>query len=121
MVGAAQPPTNLLPRGIIARLMQPSPQPALPTQNPARTDTHFGTQFNTHFDTQFGTRFGALSMNVAWESRREIFRSSLRAFFTGPRAPKGEAISGGDHLRVEWVDGKIPGRAFTASSLWHVA
>jgi TonB family protein len=105
MVGAAQPPTNLLPRGIIARLMQPSPQPALPTQNPARTDT----------------RFGALSMNVAWESRREIFRSSLRAFFTGPRAPKGEAISGGDHLRVEWVDDKIPGRAFTASSLWHVA
>jgi TonB family protein len=93
--------------------MQPLPQPAPPTQNPAR----FGTQFNTHS----GMHFGALSMTVAWEPRGKVFRSSLRAFFTGPRVPKREAVSGGDHLRVEWVESKLPGRAFTASSLWHVA
>ena len=81
--------------------MRPLPPTALSAKNPAR--------------------FGALSMSVAWESREEEFRSSLRAFFHDPRVPKGEAVTGGPSLRVHWVEGKIPGRAFTASSLWHVA
>jgi len=66
-------------------------------------------------------RFGALSMSVAWESREDEFRTSLRSFFRDARVPKGEAVSGGPSLRVHWVEGRIPGRAFTASSLWHVA
>jgi len=65
-------------------------------------------------------RFGALSMSVAWESRKNAFRSSLHSFFRDPRVPKGEAVSGGPSLRVHWVEGKVPGKAFTASSLWHV-
>jgi TonB family protein len=60
-------------------------------------------------------------MSVAWESREDEFRTSLRSFFRDARVPKGEAVSGGPALRVHWVEGKIPGRAFTASSLWHAA
>jgi TonB family protein len=81
--------------------MRPLPIPTAPEKNPAR--------------------FGALSMSVAWKSRGDEFRTSLRAFFRDPRVPKGEAVSGGPSLRVQWVEGRIPGRAFTASSLWHVA
>lgn len=60
-------------------------------------------------------------MSVAWRPRGAEFRTSLRSFFRDPRVPKGEAVSGSAPLRVHWVEGKIPGRAFTASSLWHAA
>ena len=95
----AEPPIHLLRQGIIDRSMRPLP-PSTPVAKPAR--------------------FGALSMSVAWESRKNAFRSSLHSFFRDPRVPKGEAVSGGPSLRVHWVEGKVPGKAFTASSLWHV-
>lgn len=94
-------PNHAVPRGIILRSMQPPPHPSTQVMKTAR--------------------FGALSMSVAWESREDVFRSSLESFFRDPRVPKGEAVSGGPSLRVHWVEGKVPGRAFTASSLWHIA
>lgn len=63
----------------------------------------------------------ANSFGVAWESPWREFRTSLRAFLTGPRPPKSELVSGGPYLRVEWVRGSLPGRALAASTLWHLA
>lgn len=63
-----------------------------------------------------------LSLDVAWPSPRQEFLSSLRAFFTGPRAPNPRAeFSGSPYLTIYWVRGALPGRAFLVSSLWHVA
>jgi|ERR1700675_2030593 len=62
-----------------------------------------------------------LAFGVTWESPWQEFRTSLRAFFTGPRAPQAGEFSGGPYLTIYWVRGKLPARAFMASSLWHVA
>lgn len=66
-------------------------------------------------------RFGALSMSVHWESSWEQFRTSLRSFVRDPRAPKTGPFSGAPWLCIHWVEGRFPGRAFTAAALWHVA
>ena len=101
MAGGPQPPIHPLSRGIIDRSMQPLPPHSALAEKSAR--------------------FGALSMGVAWGPGKNEFFTSLRAFFREPRVPKGVAVSGGPALRVYWVEGKLPGRAFTASSLWHAA
>lgn len=88
-------------RGIIQKPMAPLPQVVARAENAAR--------------------FGALSMSVAWESPWQQFRSSVRSSVTGPRASKAGPNSGGKHLRVYWIEGRIPGRALTASTLWHIA
>ena len=62
-----------------------------------------------------------LAFGVAWESPGRQFGSSLRAFFTGPKPPKVGASSGGQELTIYWIQGKLSGSAFVASSLWHVA
>jgi len=67
------------------------------------------------------SRLPRLDLGVDWESPWREFRTSVRDFFTGPRAPKGGKVAGNHAFRVEWVRGKISGWAFTASSLWHVA
>jgi len=67
------------------------------------------------------SRLPRLDLGVDWESPWREFRTSVRDFFTGPRAPKGGRVAGNHAFRVEWVRGKISGWAFTASSLWHVA
>ena len=67
------------------------------------------------------SRLPRLDLGVDWESPWLEFRSSVRDFFTGPRAPKGGKVGGNHAFRVEWVRGKISVWAFTASSLWHVA
>lgn len=67
-------------------------------------------------------RARALSLGVAWPSRRLEFASSLRAWFTSPRIANPDAeFSGSPHLTIYWVRNALPGRAFVASSLWHVA
>ncbi|MGA9144413.1 MAG: hypothetical protein WB007_11715, partial [Candidatus Acidiferrales bacterium] len=72
------------------------------------------------------SRLPRLDLGVDWESPWHEFRTSVRDFFAGPRAPKeapdsGDSGSGNSAFRVEWVRGKLSGWAFTASSLWHVA
>jgi len=61
------------------------------------------------------------NLGVAWESPWEEFRTSLRDFFTCPRPAKHATNPENPSLRVEWVRGRLPGRAFLASCLWHVA
>ena len=67
------------------------------------------------------SRRARLDLGVAWESPWREFRTSVGAFFTGPRLAKGAKDTGNSAFRVEWVRGKLPAGAFTASSLWHVA
>ena len=45
----------------------------------------------------------------------------MRAYFSGERAPQDSDLPADSALRVEWIQGRFPGRAFTASALWHVA
>jgi TonB family protein len=91
------------PGGIIAAHMQPLPDPVAPARNPAAKP------------------IGSLAMEVAWQSPWEQFRSSLHSFLKEPRAPKTGPFSGSPHLCIHWIEGKLPGRAFTASTLWHIA
>jgi TonB family protein len=62
-----------------------------------------------------------LDLGVDWGSPWLDFRTSMHDFFRGPRAPENSELPADSDLRVEWIEGKIPGRAFTASALWHVA
>ena len=66
-------------------------------------------------------RAEALDLSVRWESPWREFWSSLRDSFTTPRVADDAVAPADSALRVEWVRGKLPGRAFAASSLWHVA
>jgi TonB family protein len=67
------------------------------------------------------SRLPRLDLGIDWESPREEFRSSVREFFTGPRPPKYSEVDNTPGFRVDWIRGRLPGRAFFASSLWHVA
>jgi len=62
-----------------------------------------------------------LGMGVRWESPLQAFGSSLRAFFTSLPVPKDSDAPYQRVLRIDWVQGRFPGSAFVASSLWHVA
>ncbi len=66
------------------------------------------------------SRLPRLDLAIDWESPQEEFVTSARAFFAGPRAPKDSEVPEGRPLRVDWVEGKPPAKAFLASSLWHV-
>src|ERR1700690_3288062 len=63
----------------------------------------------------------AYNLAVTWESPWQEFWTSLRDFFVGPRPAKDGDFPRERVLRVEWVRGRLPGRAFLASSLWHLA
>jgi TonB family protein len=67
------------------------------------------------------SRLPRLDLGIDWASPRDEFRSSLREFFAGPRPPKDSELKKLRGFRVDWVRGRLPGRAFLASSLWHVA
>jgi TonB family protein len=62
-----------------------------------------------------------LALGVEWESPWQVFRTSLRDCVQGPRPRKDSAAFEPPVLRVDWITGKLPGRAFAASCLWHVA
>jgi TonB family protein len=64
------------------------------------------------------SRLPRLDLGVDWESPWEEFRSSVRDFFLGPRATANAPRN--SHLRVHWVEGRLPRRAFAASFVWHV-
>lgn len=63
----------------------------------------------------------ACNLAVAWESPWHEFGSSFVDFFSGPRPAKDSAPPAPGDFHVDWVRGRVPGKAFTASSLWHVA
>jgi TonB family protein len=61
------------------------------------------------------------NLGVVWESPWQEFASSLRDFFVGPKPLKGADPALEKSFRVDWVQDHLPGQAFTASSLWHIA
>lgn len=67
------------------------------------------------------SRLPRLDLGIDWESPRAEFISSLRGVVSGPRAPKEAELTKDRGFHVDWIRGKVPGKAFTASSLWHVA
>jgi TonB family protein len=67
------------------------------------------------------SRLPRLDLGVDWESPWEEFRSSVRAFFFGPRPSPDAKPLKNSPLRVHWIEGKLPRSALAASSLWHVA
>ena len=66
-------------------------------------------------------RLPRLDLGIDWESPGQEFGSSLASLFKGPRPPRDADVAPGALLRVKWIEGRLPFRAFTASSLWHVA
>jgi TonB family protein len=62
-----------------------------------------------------------LDLGVDWGSPWQEFRTSWRAYFHGERAPEDAEMPADADLRVEWIQGRFPGRAFAAATLWHVA
>ncbi len=66
------------------------------------------------------SRLPRLDLGVDWESPWREFRSSVRDFFSGPKPPVDGEAQPNPYLRVHWIQGKVPGRAFAASSLTHV-
>jgi TonB family protein len=61
------------------------------------------------------------NLEVAWESPWHEFRTSLADLFSGPRPAKDSEWPADRVFQVDWVRGQLPGRAFAAASLWHVA
>lgn len=66
-------------------------------------------------------RLPRLDLGIDWESPREEFRTSARELFTGPRPPKYSEVENTPGFRMDWIRGRLPGRAFFAAALWHVA
>src|ERR1039458_3892890 len=65
-------------------------------------------------------RLPRLDLGIAWESSGEDFRTSVAGVLTGPPTPKDWELKRVKVLRVDWIEGRLPGRAFLAASLWHV-
>ncbi|HEV3483234.1 MAG TPA: TonB family protein [Candidatus Acidoferrales bacterium] len=67
------------------------------------------------------SRLPRLDLGIDWESPREGFITSLRGVVSRPRAPREAELTRDRGFHVDWISGRLPGRAFAASSLWHVA
>jgi TonB family protein len=61
-----------------------------------------------------------LDLGAEREPWWRAFGTSLRDCVSGP-SPSKDAQPSAEDLRVDWIDGKVPGRAFAASCVWHVA
>ncbi|MGD1209809.1 MAG: TonB family protein [Candidatus Acidiferrales bacterium] len=65
------------------------------------------------------SRLPRLDLGIDWESPAKEFRTSVWDFFAGPRPLRDSELPPDRVLRVDWIRGKLPGRAFLASCLWH--
>src|SRR6202050_2506516 len=108
----------------MARLMQPvmqrypeTPPPSEPAVRPVAPEPARASVVELPSHAQLPR----LDLGVDWGSPWRDFRSSWHDFFRGPRAPQDSELPADSALRVEWIEGRIPGRAFTASALWHAA
>ncbi|MFZ3215185.1 MAG: TonB family protein [Candidatus Acidiferrales bacterium] len=90
--------------------MQRYPEPPAAAEPVARPDVELPSH----------SRLPRLDLGVDWGSPWDDFRSSLHDFFKGPRAPHESEMPMDSDLRVEWIQGKIPARAYALSVLWHL-
>ena len=105
----------------MARLMQPVMQRYPETPGPSEPPDAPEVVLARDIELPSHSRLPRLDLGVDWGSPWHDFRTSMHDFFRGPRAPQDSELPADSALRVEWIEGKIPGRAFTASALWHVA
>jgi TonB family protein len=82
---------------------------------PPSTESH-----NSMEELPVHSRLPRLDLGVDWESPWEEFRSSVRDYFHGPRATVDADAPQDSQLRVQWIEGRLPRRAFAASFVWHV-
>ena len=67
------------------------------------------------------SRLPRLDLGIDWESPREGFITSLRGVVSRPRAPRETELTKDRGFHVDWIRDRLPGKAFAASSLWHIA
>src|SRR5689334_12047397 len=67
------------------------------------------------------SRLPRLDLGIDWESSREGFITSLRGVVSRSRAPREAELTSDRDFHVDWIGGSLPGKAFAASSLWHIA
>jgi TonB family protein len=67
------------------------------------------------------SRLPRLDLGVDWGSPWDEFRSSWRDFFDGSKVPLASELPVDSDLRVDWIEGKAPVKAFGSSILWHAA
>ncbi|HTZ73876.1 MAG TPA: energy transducer TonB [Candidatus Aquilonibacter sp.] len=65
------------------------------------------------------SRLPRLDLGIDWTPRWEEFRTSLRGVLTGPKPAGKEAVSGGEHLRVEWIRAYRPRSPFLVAVVFH--
>jgi TonB family protein len=66
-------------------------------------------------------RLPRLDLGIDWETPAEEFRTSVKSVVSGPQAPSDGDLAKVEGFRVDWIQGRMPFRAFGAASLWHVA
>ena len=64
-------------------------------------------------------RLPRLDLGIDWGTPAEEFRTSLESVFTGPHAPTDSDLAQVEGFRVDWIQGRLPIRAFGAASVWH--
>jgi TonB family protein len=67
------------------------------------------------------SRLPRLDLGVDWGSPWVEFWSSWHNFFDGSKAPSPADLPADSDLRVEWIEGKAPVKAFGSAILWHIA
>jgi len=65
-------------------------------------------------------RLPRLDLGIDWETPGQEFRTSLASVFKGPHPPADSELAEIRDFRVDWIRGRLPLRAFTASSVWHI-
>jgi TonB family protein len=106
-----------IPSGIMPEHMHTEPTPPEPRHMPPPPRARFDEAL---VELPVHSRLPRLDLGVDWESPWREFRSSVRDFFSGPRPPVDSEERPNPYLRVHWIQGKMPGRAFAASSFSHV-
>src|ERR1700733_730609 len=62
-----------------------------------------------------------VDLGVEWESPWREFLTSARDFIRGPRLSPDAQLPADSALQPHWIDGRLPGKAFLASGVWHIA
>lgn len=65
-------------------------------------------------------RLPRLDLGIDWETPAQEFRTSLASVLTGPHPPTDSDLAEIRDFRIDWIQGRMPFRAFGASSLWHI-
>ena len=106
-----------IPSGIMPQRMHTEPTPSGPPHIPLPPPANFDEPM---VELPVHSRLPRLDLGVDWESPWREFRSSVRDFFSGPKPTVDGEARPNPYLRVHWIQGKVPGRAFAASSVSHI-